>query len=208
MTHAPDRSRAAVGVTVKSGWAAVVLLIDQLRSPCVVDSRRIELSDPANPEARQPYHAGFGTARSRGAERARLLRAVRHFGRRSVVGLLDEYKAAGHRLAGAGVVVGSLVDPERIANDHIRIHALEGRLFRGIVEDGLTRHALSCSVWRDRDLYAVATEVWRRPEPHVRAAVADLGDAVGGPWRVEQKLAAIAAWLVLAARGRRTRADS
>ena len=65
--------------------------------------------------------------------------------------------AAGHRLAGAGVVVGSTIDPTRIANDHIRIHALEGQLFRSVVEDAAIRNKLRCSIWRERDLYAVAT---------------------------------------------------
>src|SRR5262245_57686003 len=65
--------RAAIGVTVKSGWACVVLVAGSAARPRVIDSRRIELSDPAIPESRQPYHAGFGTARSAGADRARLV---------------------------------------------------------------------------------------------------------------------------------------
>ncbi len=205
MDERASRSRAAVGFTVKSGWAAAVLLIGPPTSPRVADSRRVELSDPVIPESRQPYHAGFGTARGSGPELSRLLRSVRRFGRQSVVGLIRHYKAADHQLAGVGVVVGSLIDPERIANDHIRIHALEGRLFRGLVEEAAVGSALPCSIWRDRDLYAVAAEALRQPEQHVRATVAALGGAVAGSWRAEQKAATVAAWLVLAARGRARR---
>jgi hypothetical protein len=205
MRSRPPDARAAVGLTVKSGWAAAVLLTGAPASPLVADSRRIDLSDPAIPESRQPYHAGFATARSAGPELTRLLRSVRRFGRQSVAGLIRDYQAAGHHLAGIGVVVGSLIDPERIANEHIRIHAREGRLFRRVVEQAAAGSGLTCAIWRDRDLGGVAAEALRRPAHHVRDTVTELGGAVDGPWRAEQKAAAMAAWLVLATRGRPAR---
>ncbi len=205
MGQSAGAPRAAIGITVKSGWAAAVLLTGSPTSLHVVDSCRIDLSDPAIPESRQPYHAGFGTARDRGAELSRLLRSVRVFGRKSVTGLIRRYRGAGHQLAGAGVVVGSVVDPTRIANEHIRIHALEGQLFRAVVEDAAVRHRMPCSIWRERDLYAVAAEAVKQPEQRLRDALAALKQGVAGSWRAEQKAAALAAWLVLAARPRAAR---
>jgi hypothetical protein len=196
------RSRAAVGFAVKSGWAATVLLIGPPVSPRLADSRRINLSDPAIPESRQPYHAGFGTARGSGAELTRLVSAVRRFGRRSVRGVVETYATAERALTGAGLVVGSLIDPSRIANQHIRIHALEGQLFREVVEQTLVATGLRCSVWRERDLYGAAAEALCEPESHIRSTLAAFGRDIDGPWRAEQKAAAVAAWLVLAARGR------
>lgn len=198
-------SPAAIGFAVKSGWTAVVLLAGSPESPRVVDSRRIELSDPALPESRQPYHAGFGTARASGAALKRLVGSVRRFGRRSVTAAIRSYAASGHALAGAGVVVGSLIEPGRIANDHIRIHALEGQLFRGVVHEAALKSALPCSIWRERDLYATAADTLGQPESRLRTTVAALARGVAGPWRAEQKAAALAAWLVLAARDRRSR---
>ena len=194
-------SRAALGFTVKSGWAATVLLIGSPASPRLADSCRIDLSDPAIPESRQPYHAGFGTARSSGAELKRLVTSVRRFGRRSVMSVVETY-ATGHAFTGAGLVVGSLNDPGRIANQHIRIHALEGELFREVVEQALAAGGLPCSVWRERDLYGAAAKVLRDTEPQIRSMVTALGREIEGPWRAEQKAAAVAAWLVLAAGGR------
>ncbi len=196
-----EGSRAAVGLTVKSGWAAAVLLRGTAASPCLIDSRRIELSDPDIPESRQPYHAGFGTARADGADLTRLVGSVRRFGRRSVKAIIRTYATAGHPLAGAGVVVGSLVDPATIANDHIRIHALEGQLFRGVVQEAALASALPCSIWRERDLYAAAAEALGLSEPSIRRTVTALGRGVAGSWRFEQKAATVAAWVVLAARG-------
>jgi hypothetical protein len=40
---------------------SAVLLSGPAASPHVVDSRRVDLSDPAVPGSRQPYHEGFGT---------------------------------------------------------------------------------------------------------------------------------------------------
>ena len=151
MREGQRRIRAAVGFTVKSGWASAVLLVGSAGSPRVVDSRRVDLSDPAVAESRQPYHAGFGTARSAGPELSRLVASVERFGRQSVAGVIRHYRAVGPPLRGAGVVVGSLINPEHIANDHIRIHALEGRLFRSIVEDSAARSRLPCAIWRERD---------------------------------------------------------
>jgi hypothetical protein len=117
-----------------------------------------------------------------------------------VIDVIREYQTGGHRLLGAGVVVGSLIDPAKIANEHIRIHALEGRLFRGVVKDAATRSKLACSIWRERDLYEVAAGILNRPEPELRVLVAALGRAVAGSWRAEHKAAALSAWLVLAKR--------
>jgi hypothetical protein len=190
--------RAAIGFTVKSGWAGAVLLAGTATSPRVLDSQRIDLSDPAIPESRQPYHAGFATARTSGPVLSRLIASVERFGRQSVTGLIRQYQTVEHELRGAGVVVGSLVDPARIGNEHIRIHALEGRLFRGVVEDAVARNKLACSIWRERDLYGFAAKMFKRPEEDLRGTMAAVGRGIAGSWRAEQKAAALAAWLVLA----------
>lgn len=189
---------SAAGFTIKSGWASAVLVTAAAGLPKVEDSRRVELSDPAIPGSRQPFHAGFGTARDGGPELARLITSVTHFGTRSVARLIGQWRIAGHSPRGAGLVVGSLVDPDSLTNPHIRIHALEGRLFRRVIEDGVKRGGLSSSVWRERDLYAAATKIPGRSEQEIRDVLRALGRTVAGSWRAEEKAAALAAWLVLA----------
>ena len=190
-------SRGAVGFTVKSGWTCAVLLAGSPEAPRVIDARRIDLSDPAIPDARQPYHAGFGTARGQGKELTRLVTSVQRFGHRSMDDVLQTYEASGSRIVGSGIVVGSLTDPDTIRNDHIRIHALEGRLFRRIVAEAAERKGLRCVIWREKDLYRTAADLLKQPEPKVRDCITALGRTVDGPWRAEQKTAALAAWLVL-----------
>jgi hypothetical protein len=191
----------AAGFTVKSGWASTVLVTGSATSIQVIDTRRIELSDPAVPESRQPYHAGFGTARASGVELSRLVSAVERFGRESVTGTIDRYRRDGHQLRGLGIVVGSTIDPDTIANAHIRIHALEGRLFRQIVEAAAAERQLPCWIWREKELYAVAAAALHRQESSLRKVLTACGDRSSGSWRAEHKAAALAAWLALARAG-------
>jgi len=195
---ATSGARAAVGFAVKSGWTALVILQGSSDDPRVAVSTRVELSDPENPDARQPYHAGFGTARANDARLAELVASVRGFGARSVAHELRRHQDAGHRLVGAGLVVGSTVDPATIANDHIRIHALEGKLFREVVAGAAADCGVPCTTWRQRDLTAVAIDRLSVRESALKTSLTRLKAGVTGPWRAEQKLAATAAWILLA----------
>lgn len=180
----------AIGFRIKSGWATTVLLAGPARAPRVLDRRVTLLADPTDPEARQPYHAGLGTHEARAAKAVkRLTKAVERFALRSVRALLVEYRAAAHRVRGAGIVVGSVIDPASIPNEHIRAHAEEGRLFRRVVERALRANRVRARVMVERELYAA--------EARLRRRVTALGETVTGPWRAEEKAAALAAWVVL-----------
>jgi hypothetical protein len=188
--------RAAAGFTVKSGWACAVLVGGTTSSPRLLDSRRVEISDPDIPDAKQPYHAGFGTARDTGDELQRLVASVKGYGRKSVSALIREYQRSAN-VKSAGVVAGSLIDPQTIGNDHIRIHALEGQLFREVLVGAAEKNGVGCSVWRERDLYGVAEKQLKTAETVLRKKLTALGEGATGGWRAEHKAAALAALLVL-----------
>ncbi len=190
------KQTAAIGFTVKSGWAAAVLLAGPASAPRVIDSRRVAISDPDVADSTQPYHAGFGTARDAGDELKRLVSSVKTHGRKSITALLREYRKQG-TLRSAGVVVGSLIDPQTIGNDHIRIHAMEGRLFRTVVIDAAQKRGILCAVCRERDLYATAARTLKKPEGAIRKALTEIGRDVDGGWRAEHKAAALSAWMLL-----------
>jgi hypothetical protein len=191
-------TRLAIGCRVKSGWAMAVLLAGPAKSPRVLDRRVVELSDPNAPESKQPYHAAMGTLEEDAAKIKRRTQVVQRVAKRSVAALLADCQAAGHEPATAGLVVGSLVDPAKIANPHVRAHALEGRLFRSVLEDSLRGHGITCQVVTERDAYAKAAVALARSEDDLKSALARLGRDYGGPWRAEEKLAALVAWMNLA----------
>ena len=193
-------ANAAMGFRVKSGWAAAIVLSNSSDSPTVRLARRIDLCDPAFPETRQPYHA-TDDARCELEEREDRLRprldVIRRVTNESIRGLLGECRANGWTPRSAGIVGGSLTDPLTIRSPHVRAHALDGRTFRTVVEDTLTAVGLSCVVLGERAAVDVATEALHRDERALRKTLAYLGRGAEGPWRADQKLAALAAWVAL-----------
>ena len=183
-----------LGFRVKSGWAAAVLIANSKKALAVIDSRLIELADPGVPDSRQPYHAGFGTEQTDTAKVTRLVRGIERFSRRTITALLDEYRAE-HRVRRAAVVVSSLTDPATIANQHMRAHASEGRLFRTVLVDGLKHCGMTVRVVLEREVYELLGKALHCSPSRAKTQVAALGDDVGR-WRAEQKVAAAAAWLV------------
>ena len=111
--------------------------------------------------------------------------------------LVRTCRANGRRIRGVGIVVGSDIDPQRIANPHIRAHASEGRLFRTVIERAAKRHALRTVTTVERDMMPLAAIALGQSEGALRRAVTELGGPASGPWRAEQKMAALAAWMIL-----------
>jgi hypothetical protein len=195
--------RTALGLRIKSGWAMAVLVAGPARNPSVLDRRRIELSDPARPRTRQPYHAGLGTAQTSQAVIAQLVRVIERCAARSLRALVRDYARLGVRPRAAGLVVGSVIDPNRIGNPHIRAHALEGALFRRVAAEGLRALRIGSMVVVEREVYGAAARAVRLTERQLKGIVAELAGQVHGRWRSEEKTAAAAASLALATRRRR-----
>jgi hypothetical protein len=191
---------AGLGFRVKSGWAAVVLLTDTACYPQLSDVGRIELCDRRLPETRQPYHAAMGKLETDSTKLNQRERVVRSISQQSLTRLLEGYRQKGFRIRNAAIVVGSQIDPADIANPHIRAHALEGRLFRSAVEQSLYDHEIRTEVLLERDAYRTVAARLKQSSDDLERAIQDLGrsaPAKGGPWRAEQKLAALAALFVL-----------
>jgi hypothetical protein len=188
---------AALGFRVKSGWAAAVLLTGSSRSPQLCDVRRIDLSDPRLAETRQPYHAAMGRLETDTTKINRRVRLVRTIAQQSIATLLADYRQKNHAIGRAAIVVGSQVDPDSIANDHIRAHAFEGQLFRSVLEEALQANRIRTEILIERDAYAQGATKLEKSNDNLRSVIQDLGRAAQGPWRAEQKLAALAAWLAL-----------
>lgn len=189
---------SAIGFRVKTGWAATVLLEGPIDAPVVLDHRHLQLSDPKVPESRQPYHAGFGTSQTDARTIARLQGLVERFALDSLTRTFRDYRAIAGKPQAVGVVVGSLLDPETIGNQHMRAHAREGRLYRSLVEGALSRQGLPARVIVERQLYETAERELGIATADLRTLLQSLRPAGPGPWRAEEKTATLAAWLALA----------
>ena len=191
---------AALGFRVKSGWAAVVLLMKPTHAPQLSDVSRVELSDPRLPETRQPYHAGMGKLETDSTALNRREGVVRCIAQQSLTTLLVGYRQRGFQIKRATLVVGSQIDPATIANPHIRAHTLEGRLFRSVVEETLHDQGIRTDVLLERDAYALVASRLKQSTDDVKRMIQSLGRSIpvrGRSWRAEQKLAALAAWFAV-----------
>ena|SRR5947208_11963851 len=188
---------AALGFRVKSGWAAVVLLTSPIDSPRLGDSRVIDLCDPRFPETRQPYHAAMGKLETDAKKTNRRTDIVHRMAKQSITDLLADYRRKGYVIAGAYLIVGSQLAPATIANPHIRAHALEGQLFLSALERALNAHKIRTAILLERNAYAEATAQLKKSINDVWRTIRNIGRFTDGPWRAEQKLAAVGAWVAL-----------
>ena len=179
------------------GLAVAILISGSVRSPHLCDSCVVNLSDPCNPETRQPYHAAMGMLETNAGKLKRRTQSIRRTTAKSVVDLLQQHTDKGYTIRRAGFVVGSQIDPDSIANPHIRAHALEGRLFRTMLEAALQSRGIRCAIFTEHDTYAEAAKTLDKSPAQIKRVLTRLGDATNGPWRAEQKLAALVAWMSL-----------
>jgi hypothetical protein len=197
-----------VGLRAHTGWAVAVALAGPPAAPSVVDRRRLDLTDPEVP--RQAFHAAADLdAAAAAALVERATRTAEALAERAVRGLAGELRSAGHRLGGAGVVLGGgrrLGTLAQVLASHAAMHAAEGELYREVLVHACAACGLPVTGVPERDLHDRAAAVLGVPVPDLRRRVAELGRACGPPWAQDQKSAALAAWLALAAalpRGRR-----
>jgi hypothetical protein len=188
-------SPVALGFRVKSGFAIAVVLRGPAAAPTVVARRIVELSDPDVAETRQPYHHGFFTHEDDQRAITRRRQIVERCAEQSVAALLADDSLAGCR--GAGIVVGSVIDPQTVGNPHIRAHASEGQLFRTVLQSALQSHGIRCQVIVEKQLAKAATAGLKRRSAEITRVVSRFAKDVGGPWRADEKAASTAAWLIL-----------
>jgi len=192
---------AALGFRVKSGWAMAVLLTGSCDKPQLAKCSTILLSDPNIPGSKQPYHAALELPREEGeAVTQNLRKVVSAAAKKSIQELLEEANALAYEVRAAALVVGSLVDPATLHNDHMRAHGYEGQLFRVVLEDALRSCKIPCAVLLEKNAYEAAAPALRITAPRAKRAIARLGDSHEGSWRAEEKLAALAGWTALAKR--------
>jgi hypothetical protein len=141
---------ASLGLRVRTGTACAITVIESGASPRLGTRRTLDLCDPAIPASRQPYHA---VMQADGCDAQRIeteLRAmVQKATQQAVSQAMDDARKDGLSIAGVGLVVGSQIDPSRIANEHIRAHAREGQLFRTALVDSFKR-AMPIAGWISR----------------------------------------------------------
>ena len=197
--------KAAVGLRVHSGWAAAVVVGGSVESPRVLDRRRLILADEAKlAGSKQPYHAAEDHELSEASRMiARYVADAESRARESLGGMLDAAEAAGHRVGRGALLLASgrpLPGLAQVLASHAIIHTADGVHFRDALAAAAKHLSLKLTRVKERDVEALAAEAGGVSVEALKSRIADLGKELGPPWTQDQKLAALAGLLALAAR--------
>lgn len=192
--------RVSFGLRAHSGWAVLVALAGPQAAPFVVDRRRLSLCDGSFPW--QPYHAAEDLKPEKASALvARSLEAAHRLAREALGAATRDRHAAGHAVAGAGLLLGSgrplPADLSAILASHALIHTAEGEMYREVLRAGLEHCAVPVTGFKEREVQATAQERLGLAKDDLRARLAALGKSLGPPWTADEKLASLGAWLVL-----------
>jgi hypothetical protein len=163
-----------MGISVHTGWGACVVVEGSPAKPCIIANEVIELL--ADPE-RFCFHAAAEMAR---AEAARWIARVRSRALANATRALAPLLA--HNVSSCAIVAkeGEAGDLESVLASHTRIHTAEGCFYRDILREAM-----------------------RIPVRIIQPSALDpsqIGKLAPAPWGRDQKLAALAAWLLLSER--------
>ena len=197
-----NANSAALGFRAHSGWAAGVALGGSLRSPEVIDRRRIELIEAGSPGGVQPYHV----ARTMDLPKAQefinsVIAAIDRSALIAVRALADAVNGMGQQIRCCGIVLASgraLPSLEATLRSHAMVHTAEGELYRAAIARAAKNLSWRCVRVPERDLYKLASKRLRIPEPKLKLRITEMGRAVGSPWSADEKCATLIAWLALA----------
>lgn len=180
----------AIGLRIKSGFAIAAIVHGGADGFVIEAIRKVLLSSEALPQSRFPYHPTIELPQRQGAALSeKAVNEVRRTAAREMREVMAEFAG----IKRAGMVVGSVIDPDSLGNPHVRVHALEGKLFREVVAEALEQQRIHCGVLVERDAYAKVAADVASSEPKLRTEIAALGQGRIRPWRSEEKLAALAA---------------
>ena len=199
-------AKASLGLRAHSGWAVIVSVGGSGHPAAVLDRRRVELVDAAHPECRQPYHAAQGLP----VQNAKSLiedcgERARQLAREAVGAALAALRRDTLDARSCGLLLGSsrpLPGLQGILASHAMIHAAEGELFRGVLAEAAAHFGLAVVGLREREIEAAAATALRTAAPALGGLLREQGRRLGPPWRRDEKLATLAAWVAMARRAK------
>jgi hypothetical protein len=194
------KRRAAFGFRAHSGWAAMVALAEPVAAPLVIRQCRFELASGGIAGSLQPYH----TAERMPLDEAEVYlqncsdatAAMAHKALRDALVELTDYQ-----VTGACILLASgrpLPGLASILASHALIHTAEGEFYRAALRKACACCGLPVTGIKEGGLAEEAAQTLGRSLSVLQSTLAGFGKFFGPPWRQDEKLATLAAWLVLA----------
>jgi hypothetical protein len=192
---------SAIGVSVHSGWAALVAVCGAGSTAEILTRARVNIIDAKMPGAFQPYHFGMNLSLAKAEEHIANCAAISK--RMAVAALrpiVADLKSRGYRVKGCAILQGAgrkLPPLAQILAAHPLIHTAEGVFFRRIFQEAFEQLQLRVMGFRGRDLDELSGAILGKKAPALRRKIGNFGKELGPPWTTDQKSAALAAFLLL-----------
>lgn len=193
----------ALGFRAHSGWTIMVAVAGSLRKPVVLERRRIVTADAAIPGSKQPYHAAERLDVQKAETLIRLSRdSSTLLATGAVSAVVARLAQKGHRVIGTGILFASgrpLPDLATTLQSHALLHTAEGEFFREVLLRASEHCSLPVTRVKEREVWARGAALFRLDAADLQQQITELGRSLGPPWRQDEKLASLAAWIALAA---------
>jgi hypothetical protein len=193
---------AAIGIRSHSGWGAVVAVSNSAGSVEVIDRRRVAITVPGTTGANQPYHLAEHLGLPEAEKFLANCRAASARLALSAIGeLVGELRDRKYRVVGSVVLLASgrpLPALSGILASHALIHAAEGEFFRRAFWKACEGLDLAVTGFRERDLDQCTQTAFGNAGGRMQQQVSALGRSLGPPWTQDQKMATLAALVLLA----------
>lgn len=193
---------AALGFRVHSGWAAVVAVSLERGQPLILVRRKLNLVKRFSYTFRQPYHTA---EKMELADAAVFVRSVekesRELAAAGIRSLRQALEPLEYALCGSALLLSAgrkLPEFAKILTSHALIHTADGELFRDSIRSSCRNAKIPLMEIRERELLARASQCLKTPTGSLQRRVTALGKSLGPPWSQDEKLSALAAWLVVA----------
>ena len=184
-----------------SGWGALVAVGHEAERVNLIQRRRVVVVPTGARGGKQPYHF----AKSLESEEAEnfireYFDASQSLALTAVRELRNELSGQ-YRLVGCAVLLAAgrpLPPLAKILASHPLIHAAEGEFYREVFSKACEGMGLRVTGFRERDLDEHLQATFGAAANRVSQQVSDAGRSLGPPWTQDQKMAALAALVVLA----------
>jgi len=198
----------ALGFRAGKGGSIVVGVALEKREPRVMISTHLATATEGDRLSLEPYHVAFEIAQNAGAEAAAAVAEGRKrqdkLATKNLNAVTRQLEKAGHGPVIAALLVNragwitDLLQYSLGAPEHPPV--AEGLAVRDALRFAFRKAELEVAEMDEKLLPETASKALNLSPASIDARLGTLGAAAGKPWRKEQKLACLAAWLAVATR--------
>ena len=188
----------AIGLRAKTGRAIAVVVGGSPDAPVILAKTESKLVDPKIPATAQPYHEVMDLPWSESQRAVKVAaRAIQNVATKALAKLAKEQASQGMQVRAIGIVGAEDRDLSRIGSPHIRAHAAEGVLFRRVLDEAARANGLAFRTFPERKFAQLLKDELGSKSESIKRKLDEAARQLPPPWRADEKLAAMAAWLAL-----------